>query len=153
MDMPSLIDKVILPVEVSGEFRVKATSIAVLALIGLTTTACVTATQNKENMLAAAGFSVQPANTPERVASLKTLPPHKFTMQSNNGQTVFLYADPTVCGCIYYGSQQNYDAYRQMAFQQQIANQQQMTAMMNQQAEFDFGPWGPMGMGPMVPMY
>jgi hypothetical protein len=34
--------------------------------------------QNKEDMLAAAGFVTQPANTPRRLAALKSLPPHKL---------------------------------------------------------------------------
>lgn len=131
----------------------KLRTVAVMALIGLGVAGCVTDTQNKENMLAAAGFRVRPADTPAKVASLKSLPPHKFTVQLQNGQPVYLYADPTVCGCIYYGNQDNYGSYQQMMFQQRLANQQQMTAMMNQmtaqQMAFDYGPWG----GPFMPMY
>lgn len=127
----------------------KLPSIVMLAIISMTTTACVTDTKDKENMLSAAGFQMRLAGTPEQVASLKSLPPHKFTVQNQNGQPVFIYADPAVCGCIYYGSQDNYQAYQQMAFQQRMVNEQEMAAMMNQQASFDFGPWGPIGpMGP-----
>ncbi|GAB4065949.1 hypothetical protein KHC28_22520 [Ancylobacter sonchi] len=128
----------------------KLSSIAVLALVSITAAGCVTATQDKENMLSAAGFRMRLADTPDKVASLKSLPPHKFTVQNQNGQPVYLYADPTVCGCIYYGTQDNFQAYQQMQYQQRLANEQQMTAMMNQQAadSFDFGPWGP-----MMPMY
>ncbi|TCT00614.1 hypothetical protein [Aquabacter spiritensis] len=127
----------------------KLKAIALATLASLTLGACVTATQNKENMLAAAGFRMRLADTPDKIASLKTLPPHKFTVQNQNGQPVYIYADPTVCGCIYYGTQDNYANYQQMMFQQRLANQQQMTAMMNQQMAFDYGPWG----GPFMPMY
>ncbi len=130
----------------------KLVSVAAMALLGLSLSGCVTDTQNKENMLAAAGFRMRPADTPAKIASLKSLPPHKFTTQIQNGQPVYLYADPTVCGCIYYGTQDNYGAYQQMMFQQRLANQQQMTAMTNQmnaQMAFDYGPWG----GPFMPMY
>ncbi len=99
--------------------------------------------QGKEDMLAAAGFTLQPANTPARLAALKSLPPHKFVQQVQNNTVVYLYGDPTVCKCVYFGSQQAYGAYRGMVFQQNLANEQQMTAMMAQQAAFDFGPWGP----------
>ncbi|MBS7552199.1 hypothetical protein KHC23_00810 [Ancylobacter dichloromethanicus] len=125
----------------------KMSAIAALTLIGVTTAACVTATQQKENMLSAAGFQIRLADTPAKIASLQSLPPHKFTVQNQNGQPVFLYADPTVCGCIYYGTQDNFAAYQQMVFQQQLASEQQMTAMMNQQMAFDYGPWG----GPFIP--
>ncbi|WP_245454231.1 hypothetical protein [Aquabacter cavernae] len=130
----------------------KLKAIAVVGLLGLSLAGCVTATKEKENMLAAAGFQMRFADTPERVASLKTLPSHKFTVQNQGGAPVYLYADPTVCGCIYYGTEENYQNYRQMVFQQQLANQQQMTAMMAQQAAFDYGPWGgPFGPGPYGP--
>ncbi|MEW6122296.1 MAG: hypothetical protein AB1698_06765 [Pseudomonadota bacterium] len=122
-------------------------TIAIAGLLGLTVSGCVTAVKEKENMLAAAGFQMRIADTPERVASLKTMPPHKFTVQNQGGAPVYLYADPTVCGCIYYGTEENYQNYRQMMFQQRLANEQQMTAMMNQQMAFDYGPWG----GPFVP--
>ncbi len=121
----------------------KFLTVAALALLGLTTAACVTNEQNRENLLVAAGFRIRLADTPEKVASLKSLPPHQFVAQSQNGQPVFLYADPTACGCIYYGTQDNLQAYQQMMFQQKLANEQQMTAMMNENAAFDFGPWGP----------
>ncbi|MDR6951844.1 cytochrome c556 [Ancylobacter sp. 3268] len=130
----------------------KLPSIAALMLVSVTAAACVTATQDKENMLSAAGFQMRLANTPEKVASLQKLPPHKFTVQSQNGQPVFLYADPTVCGCLYVGTQENFQNYQQMAFQQRMVNEQQMTAMMNQQAAFDYSPWGDGPWGPMMPI-
>lgn len=128
----------------------KLPSIAALAVVSIAAAGCVTATQQKENMLSAAGFQVKLADTPEKVASLQKLPPNKFTVQNQNGQPVYIYADPTVCGCLYVGTQDNFAAYQQMAFQQRMVNEQQMTAMMNEQAAFDFGPWGPM-MGPIGP--
>ncbi|OYY10883.1 MAG: hypothetical protein B7X99_01105 [Rhizobiales bacterium 17-65-6] len=127
----------------------KIRAIAFVTVLSLSAAGCVTAVQDKENMLAAAGFRVKIADTPDKVASLKKLPPHKFTVQNQGGQPVYLYADPTVCGCLYYGTQDNFASYQQMMFQQRLVNEQQMTAMMNQQMAFDYGPWG----GPFMPMY
>nr|WP_245404611.1 hypothetical protein [Ancylobacter gelatini] len=122
-------------------------------MIGLSTAGCVTASQqeqqSKENLLAAAGFQMRLADTPARVASLKAMPANQFVVKSQNGQPVYLYADPVACGCVYYGSQNAFTAYQQMVFQQRIMSEQEMTAMMNQQAAFDFGVWG----DPLVPMY
>ena len=96
----------------------------------------------KEDLLAAAGFLVRVADTPRRLAAMKSLPPNKFVMRVVNGQPLYQYADPLVCRCVYFGTQQNWDAYRQEVFAQQLANEAQMTAIMNQEA-WDWGPWGP----------
>jgi hypothetical protein len=53
--------------------------------------------QNKEDLLAAAGFTLVPVNTPQRQASLASLPPHTFVHQVRNNAVVFIYADPTIC--------------------------------------------------------
>jgi hypothetical protein len=114
--------------------------------LGLFLSACQSTTasiSNKEDMLAAAGFTLQPANTPQRLAALKSLPPHKFVQQTTNNKVVYVYGDPSICKCVYFGSQQAYGTYRAMVFQQKIADEQQMTAAMQRQAAFDFGPWGP----------
>src|SRR6516165_9767494 len=95
----------------------------------------------KEDLLAAAGFQVRVADTPQRLAAMKRLPPNKFVTKVVNGQPVYLYADPLVCRCVYFGTQQNWAAYRQEVFAKQLADEAQMTAIMNQEA-WDYGPWG-----------
>jgi hypothetical protein len=87
------------------------------------------------------GFQVRVANTPQRLAAMRTLPPHQFVTRVVNGSPVYQYVDPLVCKCVYFGTQQNWDAYRREVFAQQLANEAQMAAIMNQQA-WDFGPWG-----------
>jgi hypothetical protein len=111
-------------------------SLAVCAAVA----GCTQPVQNKEDLLAAAGFTLVPANTPQRQASLSALPPHKFVHQIRKNLMVFTYADPTICDCLYVGNQAAYDRYRQDVFEKHIANEQQMTAQMN---EMDWGPWGP----------
>jgi len=97
--------------------------------------------QNKENMLAASGFTVVPANTPQRQASLASLPPHKFVRQVRNGKVVYTYADPTICSCLYVGDQAAYGRYRANVFEKHLADERQTTAEMYQ--NMDWGPWGP----------
>jgi hypothetical protein len=111
------------------------------AAVLVATAACTTqAVQNKEDMLAAAGFTLVPANTPQRQASLATLPPHKFVRQVRGNNVLYTYADPTVCGCLYVGNQAAYGRYRENVFLRHLANEQQMTAEMHQ---MDWGAWGP----------
>jgi hypothetical protein len=95
----------------------------------------------KEDLLAAAGFQVRPADSPHRVEAMKRLPPNKFVTKVVNGNPVYLYADPLDCNCVYFGNQQNWDAYKQEVFARQIADEQQMTAIMSQDS-WDWGPWG-----------
>jgi len=95
----------------------------------------------KEDLLAAAGFQIRIADTPHRLAAMRSLPPNKFITKVVNGQPVYLYADPLVCRCIYFGNQQNWGAYRQEMFAKQLADEAQMTAIMNE-STWDWGPWG-----------
>jgi len=117
-----------------------------LRIVGFALVAAGCATQQhlvgqKEDLLAAAGFQVRISDTPQRLAAMKSLPPNKFVMRVKNGQPVYQYADPLVCRCVYFGTQQNWAAYRQEVFAKQLADEAQMTALMNESA-WDWGPWG-----------
>lgn len=103
-------------------------------------TGCAAQVQQKEDLLAAAGFTLVPANTPQRQAKLASLPPHKFSRQVRNNAVIFIYADPTICDCLYVGDQAAYDRYRREVFAKNIANEQAMTA---ESYQMDWGGWGP----------
>lgn len=124
----------------------KAFSLSVLFVsLGLAAAGCQTtpeAIQQKDDLLSAAGFVPQPANTPARQTAMKKLPPNKFVQQAQGDQMVYVYADPIVCQCVYFGSQAAYAQYRQMVFQKNLADERRMTAAMARDA-FDFNPWGP----------
>lgn len=100
-------------------------------LLAASLAACSGRVAEKEDLLAAAGFQFRPADTPERVAALHRLPAHHFVRQVRNGQTVWIYADPTVCGCLYAGNDAAYATYRQEVFQKRLADERQLTAEMN----------------------
>ena len=117
--------------------------LAVTALL-LAVAGCVSQQQQvsqKEDLLAAAGFQIRIADTPQRLAAMKRLPPNRFVTSVVNGQPVYKYADPLVCRCVYFGTQQNWDVYRQEIFAKQLADEAQMTAILNQES-WDWGPWG-----------
>jgi hypothetical protein len=125
------------------------TSFAVISAAGLALAACQTTAERvsaKEDTLAAAGFTMLPANTPERQAELSQLPPNKFVPQTKGDTTQYVYADPVVCNCLYIGDQKAYGAFRQDVLAKQIADEQQMTAMTYQDGwdwgGWDWGPWG-----------
>jgi hypothetical protein len=114
---------------------------------------CTSTVVQKEDMLAAAGFTYRPANTPQTAAALKAMPPHRFIPQTRNGRTVWVYADPTICGCLYAGDDIAYQRFKQEVFQKQLADEQALTAEANQQAAMEqnaaavqwdvWGPWAP----------
>ena len=100
--------------------------------------------RDKENMLAAAGFQMKPANTPNRVAHLQTLTPLKLLPYTrSDGKLLYVYADPKGCNCLYVGDESAYQRYRALEQQQKIAQEQMVTAQMNADAAMDWGLWGP----------
>jgi hypothetical protein len=100
----------------------------------------------RENLLAAAGFAAQPADTPARQAALRTLPANRFVRRAQGDHFVYLYADPLVCNCLYIGDQAAYGRYRQEVLRRQIAGEQLLAAQLDADTVWDWGPWGP-GLG------
>lgn len=98
--------------------------------------------------MAASGFVIRPADTPEKLASLQAMKQNKLVQRpTSSGQAQFLYADATVCRCLYVGDQQAYQAYQSLAVQQQIAQADREAALDNSLASpwaYD-GWWGPVG--------
>jgi len=89
------------------------------------------AVSEKEDLLARAGFTPKKADTAARMASLKSLPPHQFVTKTRDGRTIYLYSDPTGCGCIYVGDQNAYDRYRQQMAARQTATDEQIRAILS----------------------
>jgi hypothetical protein len=96
-----------------------------------------------ESTLAAAGFQMKPADTPKREAGLARFPVRKIVSRVRDGQVTYFYADPDFCKCLYFGNQEQYARYKQLAIQQQIAQEQVESAEMNEDAAMDWGMWGP----------
>jgi len=60
----------------------------------------------------------------------------------------YVYADATTCQCLYIGQDSNYQNFQQLQLQKNIAQEQQMSAEMNENASMNWGMWGPgYGMG------
>ena len=74
-----------------------------------------------EQLLAAAGFQAQPADTPEKLANLRAMPPRQLVSQAKDGTVVYAYADPDYCRCLYVGGPPAYSVYQRLAVQQEIA--------------------------------
>jgi|SRR5689334_16103521 len=92
-----------------------------------------------ERLLAEAGFQMKPADSPEKLAHLRTLPAGKIVRHERNGEPYFVFADPTGCRCLYAGGQPQYEKYRALAREQAAADE---AALVNQDAS-DYRLWGP----------
>ena len=125
----------------------------ILAMLGLcfAVTACNDPSRtvmSKEDMMAASGFKFVPADTPARQAAFKTLPPHQFVRQIKDGKVIYVYADPTICACLYVGGQKAYGTYQARRLDKRIADQQAAAAADMYMNNWDWGVWAegyPMG--------
>ncbi len=64
-----------------------------------------------EARLVHAGFRRVPIETPEQDGAVEDLPLHRLNRYASADGSVFWYADPTICQCLYVGDQRAYDSY------------------------------------------
>src|ERR1700723_2894367 len=64
--------------------------------------------------LSSAGFRIQLANDPAGQKALRALPAHRFVTNGVGDAVRYLYAEPQHCVCIFVGTQQAYDRYRDL---------------------------------------
>ena len=88
----------------------KVVLLALLAALPLAGCAAIhrSEARDTQQLLAAAGFRATPAETPEQLADLRTMPPRKLVMESKDGHVVYTYADPDYCQCVYEGGAEEY---------------------------------------------
>lgn len=121
--------------------------LAMLLLVPGLFAACAAMEANKaaetEQLLAAAGFQIKLASTPAQIAHVQSLTQHKLVPHEKDGAVYYVYGDATTCKCLYWGNEQAYQRYQQLAVQQEIADEQRMAAQMNENAAMNWGMWGP----------
>jgi hypothetical protein len=64
--------------------------------------------------LSSAGFRIQVANDPAGQKALRALPAHRFVANGVGEALRYFYAEPQHCVCIFVGTQQAYDNYREI---------------------------------------
>ena len=117
---------------------------AVLAVVALVLQGC-TIPQNTarmEALMIKAGFQVRRADTPERLAHLKTLTLRKLVRHDRDGAPYYVYADPDGCQCVYVGNEAAYQQYRKLAQESQAAAVQQL-AEGGSRDSMRWGVWDP----------
>ena len=118
-------------------------ALTMTALLGACATIQKSEARSTEDLLSAAGFRQVPASTPERVNALKTMKPRTITTVTKNGKTFWVYPDPTDCNCLFAGTQEQYNEYKRLALEKQIADENLAASEASQDAAMDWGMWGP----------
>ncbi|HQR53939.1 MAG TPA: hypothetical protein PLZ79_11765 [Burkholderiales bacterium] len=107
-----------------------------------------TNTAEEEHMLAASGFQMKLADTPERMKKVAAMPQRKFTkVPYKDGTVRWIWADAQYCKCIYAGTEAAYGRYWKMAMNQAIATDEAQAAMATD-LYGDSGVWGAWGWEP-----
>jgi len=97
----------------------------------------------KEKLLAAAGFQARPVTTERQQQLVAALKPYKIQTRSHKGTLVYLYPDPRDKE-VYVGGPKAYGKYRDLVAQQQIVTQDELIQGEHDMAEEQwnyFGPW------------
>jgi uncharacterized protein YceK len=115
--------------------------LALAAAIMLTGCATIRRSQARstEEMLAAAGFVMRPADTAEWQQGLAARPAYRLESHFKDGLIVYTYADPDGCKCLYVGGPKEYSEYQHLRIQRQIAADE---ALGVHGAEMDWDLWG-----------
>jgi hypothetical protein len=99
--------------------------------------------EQTEQLLAAAGFQMRPADTPAKLADLDRLQQHKLVRHERDGEATYVYADAADCKCLYSGDERNYDQFEKLRVQEDVAQQEMMAAEINQESAMNWELWGP----------
>jgi hypothetical protein len=112
-----------------------------------------TSTQNREAMLAAAGFKVITPRTAAQKQKLQNLPAGKVTMVQKAGKTYYIFPDPAH-NQAYVGGPKQYRRYQQLRTDNKLAKESLETADMYQDTEMEWSVWGgwDAGLGSYGPM-
>ena len=76
-------------------------------------------------LLAAAGFQRQSADSAEQTRNLASMPPLRIVARGMaDRDVVYTYADPVKCRCLYVGGPKQYMEYQRLARQRQIEEEE-----------------------------
>ena len=96
-----------------------------------------------EGLLTKAGFQKHVADTPQKLAHLKTLAQNRISRHKRHGKLYFVYADSADCQCLYAGGEEAFRHFRDLE-QQQNSNPIEMDQPDIVTGEnWSQAPWGP----------
>jgi hypothetical protein len=95
-----------------------------------------------QGLLSAAGLSVLRADDAGKRRNLEILPVHRLVTETQEGAVDYVYADPPICRCIYFGDEEAYREYRRLVLDRRLSDQRAMEAKPDQRVTLDWGTWG-----------
>jgi hypothetical protein len=109
-----------------GRWTTTLASFALAVNLGLTGCATIQRSQalETEQFLAAAGFRMQLADTPERREQLATMPPYRLTSRAIGASMEYAYADPQNCECVYVGGPKEHAEYQRLTRRRETAQEE-----------------------------
>jgi hypothetical protein len=115
------------------------------AAVGLFLAGCAgVGSGNTTALLSAAGFRVRTPQTPKQQQIYAALPPYQVERATIKGKGTFYVYKDEKAGLAYVGREPEYQRYRELAIQQQIAQNYYMAAEMDRAAAWGwYGAWGP----------
>ena len=120
---------------------------AALVALSLVLVACASAERDRstqiEPLLLAAGFQKRVADTPQKLAHLRTFPPLEMVPHVRKGSYYYVLADPEGCRCMYVGTEQAFEQYRGLVLKQTIAEDRVQAVGVDENSMLDWGLWGP----------
>ncbi len=96
-----------------------------------------------ESLLIKAGFQVKRADTPDRLAHMKTLTPLKLVRHDRDGVPYYVFADPDGCQCVYVGNAAAYQQFQKLAHQSELESEQRAATLTNPGGPMSWGVWDP----------
>jgi hypothetical protein len=99
--------------------------------------------RSAEDVLAAAGFRQLPATTPQRIDALRTMKPRTLSQVTRDGKTYYVYPDPDNCNCLYVGNEGQFQEYKRLALEKEMADERLEAADAEEDTAMDWGVWGP----------
>ncbi len=95
-----------------------------------------------ESLLSAAGFRMYPADTPEKLEHIKSLPQRKMVVHNRDGKNIYTYADAEFAKAIFVGDEKAYQEYNKLLVEKKIAEEKATAAedIDEMKAWYMFGP-------------
>ena len=113
--------------------------------ITLVSVACVKSTNQRametERLLAASGFEMRLADTPEKLTHIEALTQRQILVHQSKGKLLYVYVDAEHCQCVYAGSAQAYRRYQSLIRENRPSVEDRREADEGTAREFDWGDW------------